>query len=181
MASQEMELFTTCCWKSCLIACWKITVASWMNALDKNQSAFRDWLKDKVRFQIEAAEMANEIEPKPVKHLRPLRVVRVPSYQEQSRMQNFHTAAIGKELNSTKPPCSLCQSFDHGVWFCKEFYDRREHDCWKITKEKKLCFHCLASDYKGKDCPGGMDGCSGNHHCLLHGSKVLSETGPMTM
>ena len=50
----------------------------------------------------------------------------------------------------------------------------------RSLKKKKLCFRCLASDHKGKDCPGGMDGCSGNHHCL-HGSKVLSETGPMTM
>ena len=54
-------------------------------------------MKEKVRFEIEAAEMVNEIELKPVKHLRPPRVVRVPRYQEQSRMRNFHTAAIGKE------------------------------------------------------------------------------------
>ena len=93
--------------------------------------------------------MANGIEPKPVEHVRP---PRVPSYQEQSRMRNFHAAAIGKEPNSMKPPCSLYQSFDHGVWFCKEFYDRGMDDCWKIAKEKKLCFHCLASDHRGKDC-----------------------------
>ena len=78
------------------------------------------------------------IEPKPVEHVRPPRVPRVPSYQEQSRMRNFHTAAIGKEPNSTKLPCSLCQSFDHGVWFCKEFYDTGVNDRWKIAKEKKL-------------------------------------------
>ena len=97
----------------------------WLNERAKQKSviAFRDWLKDEVRFRIEAAEMANEIEPKPVQQVRPPRVPRVPSYQEQSRMRNFHTAAIGKEPNSTKRPCSLCQSFDHGVWFCKEFYD----------------------------------------------------------
>ena len=139
-------------------------------------------MKDEVRFQIEAAEMANGIEPKPVEHVRP---PRVPSYQEQSRMRNFHTAAIGKEPNSTKLPCSLCQSFDHGVWFCKEFYDTGVDDRWKIAKEKQLCFRCLASDHRGKDFlkarTYGIDGCSRNHHRLLHGSEVLSETGPMTM
>ena len=125
------------------------------------------------------------IEPKPVEHVRPPRVPRVPSYQEQSRMRNFHTAAIGKEPNSTKLPCSLCQSFDHGVWFCKEFYDTGVDDRWKIAKEKQLCFRCLASDHWGKDClkarTYGIDGYSRNHHRLLHGSEVLSETGPMTM
>ena len=156
----------------------------WLNerAIQKSVIAFRDWLKDEVRFRIEAAEMANEIEPKPVQHVRP---PRVPSYQEQSRMRNFHTAAIGKEPNSTKPPCSLCQSFDHGVWFWKEFYDRGVDDHWKIAKEKKLCFRCLASDRRGKDCPKartcGIDGCSRNHRRLLHGSEVLSETRPMAM
>ena len=67
----------------------------WLNerARKKSVIAFRDWLKDEVIFRIEAAEMANGIEPKPVDQVRP---PRVPSYQEQSRRRNFHTAAIGK-------------------------------------------------------------------------------------
>ena len=58
-------------------------------------------------------------------------------------------------------------------------------DRWKIAKEKKLCFRCLASDHRGKDylksrtC--AIDGCSRNHHRPLHGSEALSETGSMTM
>ena len=58
-------------------------------------------------------------------------------------------------------------------------------DRWKIAKEKKLCFRCLASDHRGKDClksrTCGIDGCSRNHHQPLHGSEALSETGSMTM
>ena len=41
--------------------------------------------------------MANGIEPKLFEHVRPPRIPRELSYQEQSRMRNFHTAAIGKE------------------------------------------------------------------------------------
>ena len=84
-----------------------------------------------------------------------------------------------------KPPCSLYQSFDHGVRFCREFYDRGMDDCWKIAKEKKLCFHCLASDHRGKDCTQArtyeINVSSRNHHRLLRGSEVLSETGPITV
>ena len=38
----------------------------WLNehAREKSVTAFRDWLKDEVRFRVEAAEMANGIEPK---------------------------------------------------------------------------------------------------------------------
>ena len=73
----------------------------WLNerARQKSVIAFRDWLKDEVIFRIEAAEMANGTEPKPVDHVTPPRVPRVPrvpSYQEQSRMRNFHTAVTGK-------------------------------------------------------------------------------------
>ena len=71
----------------------------WLNdcARQKSVMSFRDWLRDEVRFRIEEAEMANGIEPKLVEHVRPPRIPREPSYQEQSRMRNFHTAAIGKE------------------------------------------------------------------------------------
>ena len=46
----------------------------------KSVIVFRDWSKDEVRFQIEAAEMANGTEPKSVDHVRPPRVPRVSSY-----------------------------------------------------------------------------------------------------
>ena len=47
----------------------------WLNdrAREKSVTAFRDWLKDEVRFRVEAAEMANGIEPKTFEHIRPPR------------------------------------------------------------------------------------------------------------
>ena len=71
----------------------------------------------------------------------------------------------------------LCHSFDHGVWDCKKFYNRGVDDRWKIEKERKLCFHCVASDHMGKDCPKackwGIHGCSKNHHGLLRAGQVF--------
>ena len=57
----------------------------WLNERARETSvvAFRDWLKDEVRFRVEAAEMANGIESKPVEYVRPPRALR---YQEQSRI-----------------------------------------------------------------------------------------------
>ena len=47
----------------------------WLNepARETSVVALRDWLKDEVRFRVEAAEMANGIESKPVEYVRPLR------------------------------------------------------------------------------------------------------------
>ncbi|XP_044164891.1 uncharacterized protein LOC114973744 [Acropora millepora] len=125
--------------------------------------------------------MANGIESKPVEYVRPPRALK---YQEQSRTRNFHAVATRNELRNMKPPCSLCHGFDHGVWFCKQFYEKGVDDRWQIAKERKLCFRCLASDHRGKDCTKarkcGRDGCTRNHHRLLHGCEGLSETELIT-
>lgn len=45
-------------------------------------------------------------------------------------------------------------------------------DRWKIAKEKKLCFRCLANNHQGRDCKRskecGINGCKRNHDRLLH-------------
>ena len=56
-------------------------------------------------------------------------------------------------------------------------------DRWKFAKERKLCFPCLATDDRGRDCRKarrcGIKGCPRNHHRPLHGLENLSENGPM--
>ena len=61
----------------------------WLNEreIEKSVTAFRDWLKDEVRFRVEAAEMANGIEPKPFEHVRP---PRAPRYADLGKMRYFH-------------------------------------------------------------------------------------------
>ena len=114
----------------------------WLNecAREKLVTTFRDWLRDEVRFRVEAAEMANEIEPKTFEHVKPPRPLKYP---DLGRMWNFHTAVIENETRNMQSPCSLCQSLDHGVWFCKQFQDKGVEEA---------CFWCLATDHRGKDC-----------------------------
>ena len=124
--------------------------------------------------------MANGIEPKTFEHVRPSRA---PRYDDLGKMRNFHTV-IGNGTRNIRFPCSLCQIPDHGVWFCKQFHRKAVDKRWQFAKEKKLCFRCLATDHRGKDCRKaricGIEGCPQNHHHLLHGLENLSETGPMT-
>ena len=79
----------------------------WLNehAREKSVTAFRDWLKDEVRFRVEAAEMANGIEPKTFENVRP---TRAQKYPDLGRMRNFHTAVIGNGTRNMRSPCSLC-------------------------------------------------------------------------
>lgn len=112
-------------------------------------------------------------------------LVRIKVINLQSRMRNLHIVATGKEPRGAKPPCSLCQIFDNGeVVIAGEFCNRGVDDRRKIAKEKQQCFRCLATDHWGRNCPMArkceIDGCSRNHHRLLHGGEVLSKTGSMT-
>ena len=62
----------------------------WLNEREREKSvtAFRDWLKDEVRFRVEVAEMANGIEPKTFENVR---LPRAPRYADLGKMRNFHT------------------------------------------------------------------------------------------
>ena len=79
----------------------------WVNerAREKSVTTFRDRLKDEVRFRVEAAKMANGIEPKTLEHVRPPRALKYP---DLGRMRNFHTAVIGNGTRNMRSPCSLC-------------------------------------------------------------------------
>ena len=98
-------------------------------------------------------------------------------------MLYFHTAVIENRIRNIRSPCSLCQSLDHGVWFFKEFHDKRVDERLQFAKKRKLFCRCLATDHKRKDCRKARIcgiGCPRNHHRLLHGLENLPETAQMT-
>lgn len=125
--------------------------------------------------------MANGIEPKTFEHVRPPRALKYP---DLGIFQNNHTAVIRNGITNMRSSCSPCQSPNHGLWFCKQFYVKDADDHWQYAKERKLCFRCLAADHRGKECRKfctcEIDGCSRDHNRLLHGCKKLSDTRPLT-
>ena len=75
----------------------------WLNerAREKSVPAFKDWLKDEVRFRVEAVEMANGIEPRTFEHVRP---PRASKYPDVGKMRNFHTATIKNGIKNIGLP-----------------------------------------------------------------------------
>ena len=111
-------------------------------AKEKPVTAFRDWLKNEVRFRFEAAEIANGIQPKTFEHVRR---PRAPKYPDLGKMRYFHTAVIENRIRNIRSPCSLCQSLDHGVCFFKEFHDKRVDERLQFRQEKEA-FLSVPSD-----------------------------------
>ena len=139
---------------------------------DKSELTLRDWLKKEVRVQVEAVEMAHGIEAEPIggavgggKH---------GDRGHRSRSFFGENSNFGKETPflRSKLPCAYCKG-NHAVWSCRRFQNLGVKERWSITKEKRLCFRCLASDHEGRACtkarPCNINGCTRNHHYLLHG------------
>ena len=148
----------------------------WLSEQRKERSVLtlRDWLKEEVYIRVEATEMAQGVDSKPRdydrgKHKQFERGYR-PRTLYTSREQVKNKDGDAGNMYS-KPPCVVCGG-NHGVWSCKNFSGMTVPDRWKVAKEKRLCFRCLASNHLGKDCTRSktctVQGCKKSHHNLLH-------------
>ena len=146
----------------------------WLREHKKDRSvlSLRDWLKEEVRIRVEAVEMAHAIEAETVG-------VAMDSGKQVDkgvRIKNLSSEGknFGKEpvVPTSKPPCVFCGG-NQGVWSCRRFQIVGVKERWNVTKDKRLCFRCLASDREGRACtkaqPCNINGCKRNHHHLLHG------------
>ena len=90
---------------------------------------------------------------------------------------------FGKDpaVPTSKPPCVYCKG-NHRVWSCRRFQNIGVNEHWNVARDKRLCFHCLVSDHEGRACtkarPCNINGCTRNHHHLLHGfTQVNTKDG----
>ena len=138
----------------------------WLNVHSKTSSVtyLCDWLKKEVAIKMEAAEMANGLEQKPLGD---------PPFKRASGLKpRTFFSEVDKKSNQQRPPCQFCGQNNHPIWYCKKYEALVVDQRWKTAKETALCFRCLSKDHHGKDCRRtgrcGVDGCSLSHHHLLH-------------
>ena len=136
------------------------------NKEERSVLSLRDWLKEEVKIEVEAAEMVHGVEAKQE---------RGAVYKKGERNFKprtfFGSGTVTNQAGETKPPCSFCEG-NHGVWYCKRFKDLSVNMRWEHAKENRLCFRCLGGNHSGKNCKRSrlceIDGCKKNHHSLLH-------------
>ena len=154
--------------------CQVVSYSHWLRENKKDRSVFslRDWFKEEVRIRVEAVEMAHGIEAETVGAA----TDSVKHVDKGGRIRNLFSEGnhFGKEpvVPTSKPPCVYCGG-NHGVWSCRRFQNMGVNKRWNVARDKRLCFHCLASDHEGRACtkarPCNINGCKRNHHHLLHG------------
>ena len=69
-------------------------------------------------------------------------------------------------------PCHCCKSDEHWVQNCEKFYAMKPNDRREFATSGGLCYICLSSFHKSKDCPKResrkCNFCKAKHHWLLH-------------
>ena len=122
----------------------------------------RDWITEESEYQVKATETVEG-----------LHGARGKSKEEDRKRSN-------RNFNITKQKCDICHG-SHAIKNCERYKAMSVDDQWKITKEKRLCFRCLANNHQGKDCKRarecGVNGCKRNHDRLLHQSEESQNHG----
>ena len=112
---------------------------------------------------------------------------------DEMRPRVFYTGKDGEDHSQSrmresdgrtkKPPCVFCEQENHEIWNCQKFQQINVGDCWKVAKEKCLCFRCLSVEHRGKDCNRsrqcGVGGCQPTHHRLLHDTDHNRKSRPV--
>jgi len=89
---------------------------------------------------------------------------------------------VASELNGRRKndkQCLYCKEGAHFIANCRKFKSRELEDRWKWVKDKRHCYCCLnyghsvSKCYLKKECK--MDGCTKNHHELLHKTEAVSQ------
>ena len=113
----------------------------------------RDWITEESEYQVKAVETVEGLHGAKGK----------PKEDDRKRWNRTFT--------TFKQKCYICQG-NHTIRNCEEYKSMSVDDRWKIAKEKKLCFRCLANNHQGRDCKRskecGINGCKRNHDRLLH-------------
>ncbi|XP_072940661.1 uncharacterized protein [Epargyreus clarus] len=100
--------------------------------------------------------------PGPLRGERPVR-------RTAPREKVYSTSESTREERA--PSCLRCQSTSHHTPKCPQLKELTINDRWNWAKEQRLCFKCMTRRHSRTTCrakPCGVDGCSMQHHAILH-------------
>lgn len=71
--------------------------------------------------------------------------------------------------------CPCCNRMDHRIQSCPTFTKMAPRQKWELVRDNRCCYGCLNFGHATKDCRSkkecGLDGCTRDHHKLLHFTK----------
>jgi len=125
------------------------------NRMTECVETLRAWVIQEAEFQTIASETLRGLSSK----------------QRDSSHTFFGETAPVFESKDNKN-CRVCKKDAHPLWRCSDFKSMNAEDRWSTAKRLGVCYRCLRSNHKGKQCTRsrvcGINGCQGSHDRLLH-------------
>ncbi|XP_055714978.1 uncharacterized protein LOC129809187 [Phlebotomus papatasi] len=97
----------------------------------------------------------------------------IPNTQPTNTQKNrVMTVTEDKDAKNKQNTCRVCELSSHRTPNCRKFFAMTPQKRIELAKSKKLCIHCLRDNHESSTCfrkmVCGVDGCSVQHHKLLH-------------
>ncbi|XP_034029333.1 uncharacterized protein LOC117513104 [Thalassophryne amazonica] len=99
------------------------------------------------------------------------------SKMPRNRSHGAKVMAVNSNERSTNPSCIYCEKAGHSLHRCFKFMNENIGERLKFIQEKKLCFGCLKSGHRSKDCDNRetCDTCKKKHPTCLHDTRTKEE------
>ncbi|XP_057709746.1 uncharacterized protein LOC130927761 [Corythoichthys intestinalis] len=92
------------------------------------------------------------------------------------KSRNYETKVLATNTNEKtfNVSCIFCEKAGHSLQKCWKFMNKPISQRLALVQEKKLCFGCLKSGHRSKDCEGRetCDTCSKKHPTCLHDDQA---------
>lgn len=91
----------------------------------------------------------------------------------RNRGPGARALATNSGENTVVTSCAFCDKTGHSLFKCHKFMDETVSARFKFVQEKKLCFSCLQSGYRSKECERRQTCsiCAKKHPTYLHDDR----------
>lgn len=98
----------------------------------------------------------------------------------KNRSHGAKVLATNSDAKTITTSCIYCEKTGHSLYKCRMFINEPITERLRFAQEKKLCFGCLKSGHRSKDCERRetCDTCEKRHPTCLHDNRSKEERTP---
>ncbi|KAJ8375840.1 hypothetical protein SKAU_G00064200 [Synaphobranchus kaupii] len=95
----------------------------------------------------------------------------------KSRGRGAKVLATNSDEKAVSTSCVFCEKASHSLHKCRKFMNETISERVKFVQQKKLCFGCLESGHRSKDCENRKtcNTCGKGHPTCLHDNRTKEE------
>lgn len=148
----------------------KVTEAQENDQTFPNFSQFVEFLSREAKIACNPITSLHALKPSENERTRP----------SKNRSHGARVLATNSDAKPATTSCVYCEKAGHSLQKCRKFISEPIAERLKFVQEKRLCFGCLKSGHRSKDCERRekCDTCEKRHPTCLHDNRTKEERTP---